>query len=51
MKKKFVRNGIRTHALLRGPECPYGCYTVAQDLHLESGALDQLGHPDNYEMW
>ena len=42
IKKKtgFVRSGIRTHALYRGPEVSFTLLTKEQSYHLESGALD-----------
>ena len=39
-KKSSVRNGIRTHALKRGPEVSSLLSIGEQGLHLESGALD-----------
>ncbi len=37
-KKNFVSGGIRTHALIRGPEYPEG---KLAPFTLESGALDR----------
>jgi hypothetical protein len=38
LKKIFVRSGIWTHALRRGPECSL---TISEQETLESGALDR----------
>ena len=37
-KEKSVRGGIRTHALIRGPEA--STHSVSKIFNLESGALD-----------
>ena len=39
-KNVFVRKGIRTPALIRGPEISYSLPIRKQGLNLESGALD-----------
>ena len=39
-KNVFVRSGIWTHALIRGPEISYSLPIGEQGLNLESGALD-----------
>ncbi len=36
----FVRNGVRTHALIRGPEISCPLLIRKQGINLESGALD-----------
>ena len=38
--KIFVRSGVRTHALIRGPEISHPPSIGRQGLVLESGALD-----------
>ena len=39
-RDNFVRNGVRTHALIRGPEISCPLPIRKQGINLESGALD-----------
>ena len=48
VKKSFVRSGIRTHALIRGPECSLNS---SEEYFSWVWRLRPLGHPDFASTW